>query len=98
MGMIQREIDTIRLALLRGEGPKSELYAAQQALEWALEPGGIRSPASMLLGTQEGLGDCSARRRLQPSLDIHSQIGSQPPLPKQRRFGAPRPRRPISPN
>ncbi len=67
MGFIQREIDRIRTSLMSGDGRRDELYAAQQALEWALEPSGIQSPATMLLGIPEDSADCSARPRPQSS-------------------------------
>lgn len=72
MGMIQREIDRIRIALIDGAENKNELYAAQQALEWALEPGGIRSPYAMITGTLGGSEDCSADLRPPLSSGIHS--------------------------
>jgi len=58
MGMIQRELDKIRRALQSDAPRRSELYAAQQALEWALEPGGIKSPYLMITGIPGGSGDC----------------------------------------
>ena len=55
MSFIQREIDKIRSQLIESNGQHySELYAVQQALEWALEPDGIRSPFQMIMGIQEG--------------------------------------------
>lgn len=69
MGLIQREIDRIRTALLDDAENRSELYAAQQALEWALEPGGIKSPYAMVMGTLEGSEDCLARLRPRQSSD-----------------------------
>ena len=70
MGFVQREIDRIREQLIGSEpnAPRwRELYAAQQALEWALEPGGIASPYTMIAGTQEGSEDCSEHPRPLPS-------------------------------
>ena len=53
MSFIQRELDKISTALSETTGPQYiELYAAQQALAWALEPDGIRSPFQMVMGTQ----------------------------------------------
>lgn len=52
MSFIQREIDRIRADIVSGRGPERELYAAQQALEWALEPGGIKAPYEMIMGIQ----------------------------------------------
>ncbi|MER9462091.1 MULTISPECIES: hypothetical protein [unclassified Mesorhizobium] len=66
MSFIQREIDRIRLDLVANPDQR-ELYAAHQALEWALEPNGIKSPYAMLKGIQEGLGDCSAPSHPFPS-------------------------------
>jgi hypothetical protein len=55
MSFIQREIDTIRLMLASPDAPRwAELYAAQQALEWALEPSGVASPYQMIMGTGGG--------------------------------------------
>ena len=67
MGFIQREIDPIRSTLIGRGGDHPELYAAQQALEWSLEPRGIKSPYDMIMGTQEGLEDCSALSHLTES-------------------------------
>lgn len=59
MSFIQRELDKISLALGEPSDPHYiELYAAQQALAWALEPDGIRSPYKMVMGTQGDLEDC----------------------------------------
>jgi hypothetical protein len=46
MSLIQREIDRIQVALvsIKDERRYQELYAAQQALAWALEPIGMVSP------------------------------------------------------
>jgi hypothetical protein len=67
MSFIQRELDRIGAALTQPQpGPEyAELYAAQQALVWALEPTGFKAPydaivrASILGGSedcQEGNG------------------------------------------
>ena len=60
MGFVQRELDRISAALV--EGPEANdyasLYAAQQALAWALEPTGIKAPFAMIRGTQEGTEGC----------------------------------------
>ena len=57
MSFIQREISKISFALRHTHDGLCyrELYAAQQALEWALEPDGTRSPYRMIMGTHEGL-------------------------------------------
>ena len=64
MGFVQREIDKIGLSL-RGipHGPRrDELYAAQQALAWSLDPLNFESPLAMIgrfnLNTREGLEGC----------------------------------------
>lgn len=61
MSFVQRELDRI-FAALASQAETSDydsLYAAQQALAWALEPTGIKSPFSMIRGTQEAKEDCS---------------------------------------
>lgn len=71
MGMIRREIDRIRSELIRGTNERSkEFYAAQQALEWALEPGGIASPYQIITGTREDSEDCFRPPHPLPSSDI----------------------------
>ena len=57
MSFIQRELDKISVALAGGSGPQPELYAAQQALSWALEPSGFKSPYELLKGIREGSED-----------------------------------------
>lgn len=69
-GFIQRELARLRDALheTQTEEGYRALYAAQQALSWALEPGGYASPSDViekdliqpLRGIQEGSADCSA--------------------------------------
>ena len=61
MGFIDRELAQIKKALEEtSEGPLFDrLYAAQQALEWAQEPNGFKSPHMMLMGTQEDSADYS---------------------------------------
>lgn len=41
----------------------AELYAAQQALSWALQPEGFAAPYEMLTGTPEGRAGCPAEPR-----------------------------------
>ena len=55
-GFVQREIDRINTALNDEPGGEAydRLYAAQQALSWALEPQGFKSPFDMIKGTQAG--------------------------------------------
>jgi hypothetical protein len=57
MSFLAREIGRIRASILAGSNRRDELYAAQQALEWALEPDGIQSPYRMIMGIQEGSED-----------------------------------------
>lgn len=59
MSFIQREIDRFNAAIRSGESNREELYAAQQALAWVMEPEGFASPAAMLMGIQEGSKDYS---------------------------------------
>lgn len=63
MSFIQREIDDIRAALVVGSNRHDELYAAQQALEWVLEPSGVRSPFRLIMGNEAERVDCLALRR-----------------------------------
>ena len=62
MSYIQRELD--RISTLLRETPtqdnREQLYAAQQALSWALEPTGFKAPFDMIMGTLEGSKDCPA--------------------------------------
>ena len=54
-GFVQSEIERIAVALREPQPPKRyvELYAAQQALSWALDPDNLASPLTMVL---EGRG------------------------------------------
>ena len=66
---IRPQLDRIREALLseRDGETYDRLYAAQQALAWASDPTGFRSPLNSIMGTQEGSVDCSARPHPLPS-------------------------------
>jgi hypothetical protein len=60
MSFIQRELEKIESALRE---PRSadwdQLFAAQQALAWALDPHGFKPPSDTIRpGTQEGSVDC----------------------------------------
>ena len=57
MSFVQRELDRISCALRSETSTEryAELYVAQQALSWVLEPGGFVSPVKMIRGTQEDL-------------------------------------------
>lgn len=50
MSFVQREIDRIRAVLVAEPDAKDRdaLYAAQQALVWALEPTGFMAPLKMM--------------------------------------------------
>ena len=69
MSFVQRELDRINTALNASEhtSQRPELYAAQQALAWALDPTGVASPYAMITGTEADSADCSAHRHLPPS-------------------------------
>lgn len=71
MGMIARELELLGRTLRDDpNGRYDELYAAQQALAWALDPHAFRSPVVMLTGTQAGSTDCSGGSRRSPLPDI----------------------------
>ena len=59
MGFIQREIDRLHKALV--DAPKNErsaeMQAAKQALSWATEPSGFKSPLDTIMGTRPGKED-----------------------------------------
>jgi hypothetical protein len=59
MSFVQRELTQISRALMESsESPHyAELYAAQQALAWVLEPNGFASPMKMITGTPVGSED-----------------------------------------
>ena len=71
MDRIKCEIEKIHKALLEppmryprtaeNEGKYQQLYAAQQGLEWALEPDGAKSPYNMIMGIASTPEDCQAR-------------------------------------
>lgn len=65
MSFIQRELDKISFTLRKTpEGlTYRELYAAQQALAWALEPDGTRPPFQMIMGNLADLTDYPAESR-----------------------------------
>jgi len=76
MSFIQRELDRIAIALNKQTaGDEYErLYAAQQALSWALEPGGFKSPYAEIMGIQEGSEDYSVDPHPPQSSDIPDQM------------------------
>lgn len=82
MSFIQRELDRINGALLDPANADvyDRLYAAQQALAWAAEPTGFRSPYASVMGIQEGSEGCSAHPHPEPSSGTRSRSEIQPPL------------------
>jgi len=84
-GFVQRELERLAAALREPQPPDRycALYAAQQALCWALEPGGYAAPSEVienglvqpLTGTQEGSADCSADLRRSASSGTCSRTG-----------------------
>lgn len=59
MSFVQRELDRLSVALVatdRDEPRWKELFAAQQALAWALEPGAAESPCRMITGEDSPAG------------------------------------------
>lgn len=69
MGLIQRELDKISAALRDPNAAEAydKLYAAQQALSWALEPGGFKPPYQAVMGIPGDSEDCSEHPRPLPS-------------------------------
>ncbi len=65
-GFVRRELNKIEAALHKPQQEERyrQLYAAQQALAWSLEPDGFASPYDVILsgritGTQADSTDCS---------------------------------------
>lgn len=60
MSYIQREMDRVSAALTEAPRPAdyAELYAAQQALAWALDPYAVKAPLTMIRGIQAETEDC----------------------------------------
>lgn len=69
MGFVERELLRINTAIAKlDEGRDYDrLYAAQQALAWALEPTGAKSPYAMIMGIHEDSTDCLGEQDLVPS-------------------------------
>jgi hypothetical protein len=71
IGFIARELERIRAAVRERQATNShsteyrELYAAQQALAWALEPNGFRAPYDTILDTLPDSEDCQVNRNRQ---------------------------------
>jgi hypothetical protein len=68
-GFVQRELDRIAVALRGAPSPEcyARLYAAQQALSWALEPSGFKSPYEAITGTLGEPAGCPDEFHPQPS-------------------------------
>lgn len=63
MSFVRRELEKLGRALRESQtGPHNELYAAQQALAWALDPQAFKSPFDLISGTQTNLEDCPVCR------------------------------------
>jgi hypothetical protein len=70
MGFVARELSRITVSLGRlkeSDTKYQQLYAAQQALSWAIEPNGFKSPYDLIMGTPEGAKDCPATHYPAPS-------------------------------
>jgi len=65
MTYIQRELERLERALDNGVGnPRyPEIYAARQALAWAVDPESARSPHAYLSDIPVGSRDCPACHR-----------------------------------
>jgi hypothetical protein len=55
LSFVQRELDRIGKAIREETDPdrRREFYVARQALSWATEPTGFKSPFAMIAGTKE---------------------------------------------
>ena len=69
MSFIQRELERLGVALRdpRSSDRYDALYTAQQALSWALDPEGFKSPYVQAMGIQEGSVGCSDPHHLAQS-------------------------------
>lgn len=78
MSFIKREIERIAIELRKGQETPNyeELYAAQQALSWALDPAGSKSPYNMLMDIPAGSEDCSVCLRRVRLSDIRQSADS----------------------
>jgi len=72
MSYIQRELDRIGNALRNSQfGERyAELYLAQQALSWALEPNGFAPPTALIEGIPEDSKDCLSESDPAPFLCV----------------------------
>jgi hypothetical protein len=69
MSFLQKEADRVRSALLQTPMGHAydRLYAAQQALAWAIEPQGFKPPYDMIMGTPADSEDCPVHTHLPSS-------------------------------
>lgn len=76
MDHISRELGKLGRALLseRDGARREELYAAQQALAWSLDPHGLKAPCRMIMGTQEGSEDYPECHSQPQSSDISDRV------------------------
>ena len=60
MSFVQRELDRISPAIVDPENAsvRDQLYAAQQALGWSLDPASAKPPYNMIMGIPSEPGDC----------------------------------------
>ncbi len=79
MSFIKRELEKIEIALHepRLAEKYQQLYAAQQALAWALEPKGFKAPYKMITGTPVSSEDCLSKLCLPQSLDMDAHCGKK---------------------
>lgn len=66
MSFVQRELDRLHNELSKTEENTpayAQLYAAQQALWWALEPTGVKAPYDFIMGIPAKTGDCLSEPR-----------------------------------
>ncbi len=79
MSFITRELDKLNRALCEGaDNPRyPEIYAAQQALRWALDPKAYRAPYSYVMDIQEGSGDYPEYLDQPQSSGISCQVAQQ---------------------
>ena len=77
MTFVQRELHRLRIALLDHNHPKyQEIWAAQQALAWALDPSEFAPPFDAIMGNGEAPGDCSVHTRLPSSSNICDRLNA----------------------
>ena len=60
MGFVDRELQRLAVAIVdpSNSAKRDQLYAAQQALGWAIEPNAAKSPYDMIMGIPGEPGDC----------------------------------------